>query len=154
MYTCFVFLFCWYFWWRDHFSSWKMSDDIFHVLASQDHDDPDDPDGHVESDKSQKSLNSWYSPGGFFILCTWCFFILCTWWLVKAVLDFLFFFGGCLLAKFNWARSISETHVLQFVFCILYFVFCILYVAFCILYSRKYLLMMMMMMRLQCSQRA
>ena len=34
-----------------------------------------------------------------------CYF---TWWFVKAVLDFLFFLGGCLFAKFSWARSISE----------------------------------------------
>ena len=44
------------------------------------------------------------------------FFILITWWLVKAVRDFLFFFGGCLFAKFNWARSISETCLFEFVF--------------------------------------
>ena len=39
-----------------------------------------------------------------------------TWWLVKAVLDFLFFFGGCLFAKFNWARSRSESTFVIFIF--------------------------------------
>ena len=46
-----------------------------------------------------------------------------TWWLVKAVLDFLFFFGGCLFAKFNWARSRSES-----IFVILFHFYAFIYV--------------------------
>ena len=34
-------------------------------------------------------------------------YIFYTWWFVKAVRDFRFFFGGTLLAKLSWARSIS-----------------------------------------------
>ena len=46
-----------------------------------------------------------------------CYF---TWWFVKAVLDFLFFLGGCLFAKFSWARSISEKSSFVLI-CKLYF---------------------------------
>ncbi len=81
-------------------------------------------DAHTESDNNNLESNSKRRKASppltvvfnflsvILVISVW---VKVTWWLVKAVRDFRFFFGGTLLAKLSCARSISAQveHILK-----------------------------------------